>query len=128
MAMAAQASRPVTSFPSPGPSAIVAARAEDRQKLLRVCRLLRMALGVSRHPGGSLADLREPPPAWIVRALCLTAEDILKGIDRPGVAKALEALGQRLALGALMQLEEDALRLRLDWGDPGEERPGARST
>lgn len=102
--------------------------AEDRTKLLRACRLLRMALGASRHPGGNLAELREPPPSWIVRALVVVAEDCIININRAGVDKALELLAEKRALAALMVLEEEVLRLRKDYGDPGEERPapGAR--
>lgn len=88
--------------------------AEDRTKLLRACKLLRMALGFDRRPGGSLEDKRQPPPAWVVKALCLVAENELQGVERTGVAEALEALAARNALAALMSLEEFALRLRQD--------------
>lgn len=101
--------------------------AEDRAKLLRACRLLRMAIGFDRHPGGSLEDRHPPPPAWTVKALCLVAENELQGIDRTGVAEAVKALGARNALAALMNLEEFALRLRQSGsalavaGDPTQE-------
>lgn len=96
--------------------------------MLRACRLLRMALGADRRPRGSLADLREPPPDWIKRALCVVAEDCVMSTVFPkaGIDKVLELLAEKSALGALMVLEDDVLVLRKDWGDPGEDRSAPR--
>lgn len=44
---------------------------------------------------------------------------------RNGIDKVLELLAERSTLGALMTLEEEILRLRKDYGDPGPEKPAA---